>query len=155
MTNKAMVKILQVLYIIVFIFSIVLIIATHTVPAPALAVFRIPTNLREVGPQLGLVWPTSLDVYHVFLVLFFTVLLLNGIGLYRLYIPKWISICRISSFFGLFLAWSIFIFFMLPLILNINLDTKNLQTSLIYSLLSFGFLIVNLLTFAVAKEKRK
>lgn len=150
-----MIKILQIIYVFIFILSISLITTMHVIPQPTLAVFRIPTNLREIGPQLGLVWPTSLEVYHVFLLLFFIVLLLNGIGLYRLYIPKWISICRISSFFGLFLAWSIFIFFMLPLILNINLDTKNLQTSLIYSLLSFGFLIVNLLTFAVFQEKRK
>lgn len=154
MHNKAIVKILQALYILVFIFSISLIIATHIVPPPALAVFRIPTNLREVGPQLGLVWPTSLEVYHVFLLLFFLVTVLNGIGVFRLYVPKWISICRISSFFGLFLAWSTFLFFLLPLILKINLDSKNLQTSIIYSLLSFGFFIVNLLTFAVAQEKR-
>lgn len=149
-----MIKTLQIIYVFIFILSISLITTMHAMPQPVLAVFRIPTNLREVGPQLGLVWPTSLEVYHVFLLLFFTVLVLNGIGLYRLYIPKWISICRISSFFGLFLAWSIFLFFLLPLILEINLDTKNLQTSIIYSLLSFGFFIVNLLTFAVVQEKR-
>lgn len=150
-----MIKTLQIIYVFIFVLSISLITAMHSMPQPALAVFRIPTNLREVGPQLGLAWPTSLEVYHVFLLLFFIVLLLNGTGLYRLYIPKWISICRISSFFGLFLAWSTFLFFLLPLILKINLDSKNLQTSIIYSLLSFGFFIVNLLTFATVEEKRK
>jgi len=149
------VKALRAIYVVIFVFSITMIVIMHTVPAPALAVFRIPTNLREVGPHLGLVWPTSLDVYHVFLLLFFMVLVLNGIGLYRLRIPKWRSVCKISSFFGLFLAWSIFMFFMLPLILNINLDTKNLQTSLIYSLFSFGIFVVDLLTFAVVEEKGK
>ena len=155
MERLRIIKILQFIYLGIFIFSIALIIIMHTIPAPALAVFRIPTNLREVGPTLGLVWPTSLEVYHVFLLLFFTVLVLNGIGLYRLRIPKWRSICKISSFFGLLLAWSIFMFFMLPLMLENNLDTKNLKTSLIYLLLSFTFFIVDLLTFALAEEKRK
>jgi len=155
MKRLEIIKILQFIYLGIFMFSIALMTAMHTVPPPALAVFRIPTNLREVGPHLGLVWPTSLDAYHVLLLLFFIVLVLNGISLYRLRIPKWQSVCRISSFFGLFLAWSIFIFFMLPLILKINLDAKNLQTALIYSLLSFGFLIVNLLTFAVVEKKGK
>jgi len=155
MERLRIIKILQFIYLGIFIFSIALIIIMHTIPAPALAVFRIPTNLREVGPTLGLVWPTSLEVYHVFLLLFFTVLVLNGIGLYRLGIPKWRSICKISSFFGLLLAWSIFMFFMLPLMLENNLDTKNLKTSLIYLLLSFTFFIVDLLTFALAEEKRK
>ena len=127
----------------------------HTVPAPALAVLRIPTNLREIGPSLGLTWPMSLEVYHVFLLLFFIVVILNGIGLYRLHIPKWQTICKLSSFLGLLLIWSIFIFFMLPLILESNFETKNLQTSLIYALLSFAFFIVDILTFAVAEEKGK
>lgn len=155
MKRLGVIKILQFIYLGIFIFSIALIIVIHLVPAPALAVFRIPTNLREVGPALGLVWPTSLEVYHVFLLLFFTVLILNGIGLYRLHIPKWRSICKISSFFGLLLVWSIFMFFMLPLILESNLDAKNLKTSLIYSSFSFALLILNLLTFALVDKKRK
>lgn len=148
-------RVLQGIYLTIFVFAITLITAMHLIPAPAFAVFRIPTGLREVGPTLGLVWPTSLEIYHVFLLLFFIVLILNGISLYRLHIPKWRSVCKISSFFGLLLAWSIFLFFMLPLILQSNLQTKNLETSLIYSLLSFAFFIVDLLTFAVAQEKRK
>lgn len=155
MERLRIVKILQFIYLGVFIFSIALTTLMHLVPEPAFAVFRIPTNLREVGPKLGLVWPTSLEVYHVFLILFFTVIILNGIGLYRLRIPKWRSVCKISSFFGLLLTWSIFMFFMLQLILYSSLETKHLKTALIYSMLSFAFLIVDLLTFAVVEEKRK
>lgn len=150
-----MVKVLQGIYLAIFIFAITLTGLMHLIPAPALAMFRIPTNLREIGPHVGLVWPTSLEIYHIFLLLFFTVLTLNGIGLYRLHIAKWRTVCKISSFFGLFLMWSIFMFFMLPLILQNNLETNNLQTSLIYSLFAFGFFIVDLLTFAVVEEKGK
>jgi len=124
----------------------------HLIPAPALAVFRIPTNLREVGPSLGLSWPMSLHVYQIFLLLFLTILLLNGIGLRRLHIPKWRSICLGSSFLGLLLTWSIFLFFMLPFILKSNFDLRNLQTSLIYAFLALAFFIVDLLTFFIAQK---
>ena len=148
-------KILQVLYVFIFIFAIGLITATHTIPQPALAVFRMPAYLRGVGPSLGLSWPLSLHIYHVFLLLFFTVMLLNGIGLRRLNSPKWCSICRVSSFLGLFLMWSVFLFFMLPLILNNNFDPINLRTSFIYSLLAFAVFIVNLLTFVAVQKEGK
>lgn len=155
MKNKTMVKILQALYIIVFIFSISLITAMHIVPAPALAVLRIPTGLREIGQSLGLSWPTSLEIYHILLLLFFTAILLNGIGLFRLHIPRWRSICTVSSFLGMLLTWSVFLFFIFPFTLEGNFNTKNLQTFLVYSILAFGFFFICLLTFAVAQEKRK
>lgn len=155
MKNNLLIKVLQALYIIVFIFSISLITVIHLIPAPAFAVFRIPTQLREIGPILGLTWPTSLEVYHAFLLMFFTIIILNGIGLYRISKPKWQSICRVSSFLGLFLAWSVFLFFLVPLFLNGDFGRINLQTSFIYSMFAFGFFIVNLLTFTIAEEKRK
>ena len=148
-------KILQIIYLAIFVSSIAFITVMHITPSPTLAVFRIPTELREVGPSLGLSWPTSLNVYHIFLLLFFTVVLLNGIGLHRLRIQKWRSILTISSFLGLLLMWSVFLFFMLPLILDENFDSINLKTSFIYSLLAFAFFIVNLLTFVVAQKEGK
>jgi hypothetical protein len=148
-------KILQTLYGFIFIFAIGLIVAMHVVPPPALALFRVPTNLREVGPSLGLSWPTSLEVYHIFLILFFTVIILNGIGLHHLSIPKWRSVCKISSFLGLFLMWSVIMFFLYPLLVTANINTVHLKTSLIYSIFAFVFFIVSLLTFAVAQKEGK
>jgi len=145
-------KILQVLYVFIFIFAIGLIYAMHTVPAPALALLRVPTNLREVGPSLGLTWPTSLEIYHIFLILFFTVIILNGIGLHRLKISKWRSICKISSFLGLFLMWSVIMFFMFPLLVTADLGAIHLKTSLIYTFFAFVFFIINLLTFFAAEK---
>ena len=146
-------KTLQVIYLAIFVSSIAFITVMHITPSPTLAVFRIPTQLREVGPSLGLSWPTSLNVYHVFLLLFFSVVLLNGLGLHNLRIAKWRSTCKISSFLGLLLMWSVFLFFMLPLILDENFDPINIKTSLIYALLAFTFFIVDLLTFFVAQKE--
>jgi len=147
-TVELLTKILQGVYIIIFVLSITMIGVMHTIPAPAFAVFRIPTQLREVGPVLGLTWSTTLEVYHAFLLLFFAVIILNGIGLYRLHIDRWRSVCRISSFLGIFLIWSVFLFFIFPLTLNGSFNTKNLQTFLVYSLLAFVFLVTDILTFA-------
>lgn len=152
MRNGIIIKSLLAIYIFVFIFAIGLIVAMHTTPSPALAVFRIPQNLREVGPHIGLSWPTSLRIYHVFLLFFFTIVLLNGIGLSRIDNQKWRSICKISSFFGILLMWSVTLFFMLPLTLDGNFYAINLKTALVYSLIAFVLFIVNLLTFTVAQK---
>lgn len=148
-------RILQALYVFIFIFSIGLIYAMHVVPPPALALFRVPTNLREVGPSIGLSWPTSLEVYHIFLILFFVVVILNGIGLHRLKVARWRSICKISSFLGLFLMWSVIMFFLYPLLVTANISVVHLKTSLIYSIFAFMFFNVSLLTFAVAQKEGK
>ena len=151
---KTTIQILQTIYFAIFLFSVALITLMHIIPDPALAVFRIPKDIREIGPSLGLSWPMSLHVYQVFLILFLIILLLNGIGLWRLNVARWRSICSISSFLGLFLIWSIFLFFMLPFILHANLNPKNLETSLIYSMLAFVLFIVDLLTFAVVQKAK-
>ncbi len=155
MKKRVIAKILLGVYIFVFIFAIGLIVTMHIMPSPVLAVLRIPQNLREVGPMLGLSWPTSLRIYQVFLLFFFTVVLLNGVGLCKINNPRWQSICRISSFLGLLLMWSVFLFFMLPLTLDSNFQATNLKTSFVYSLIAFALFIVNLLTFVVVQKEGK
>src|SRR3989304_7729649 len=155
MERKAFVKSLLAIYVFIFIIAVGLIIATHATPSPALAVFRIPRNLREVGPQIGFSWPTSLRVYHFFLVFFFTTVLLNGISLSKIANQKWHSICRISSFLGILLTWSVTLFFLLLLTLDGNFYATNLKNSLVFSLIAFALFIVNLLTFVVAQKEWK
>ncbi|EKD96295.1 MAG: hypothetical protein ACD_24C00105G0003 [uncultured bacterium] len=152
MGRKKFIKGLLAIYISIFIIGTGLIVAMHATPSSALAVFRIPQNLREVGPELGMTWPTSLRVYHFFLVSFFILVLLNIVALSRLNEQKWRSICRISSFFGILLMWSTALFFVLPLTLDGNFQATNIQTALVYSMLAFGLFIVNLLTFTVAQK---
>src|SRR3989338_10221545 len=68
---------------------------------PALAILRVPTNLREIGLLLNAPWSQSLQIYHIFLLIIATFGSLNLIGLSRLEFPMWRSVCKISSFFGL------------------------------------------------------
>jgi hypothetical protein len=155
MEKGFIIKSLLVIYISVFIFAVGLIVAMHATPSPALAVFRIPQNLREVGPQLGMTWPTSLHIYQFFLVFFFTTVLLNAVGLSKIKNEKWRSNCRISSFLGLLLMWSVTLFFLLPLTLDGSFQATNIQTSIVYSIIAFTLFIINLLTFTVVQKKRE
>lgn len=154
MEKLGIIKILQFIYLGIFIVLLALITIMHTVPEPALAVFRIPKRLREACPSLGLGWPKSLEVYHVFLLSLFAIIILNGVCLYRLYIRKWRSICLISSVLGLLLIPSIFLIFKLPFGLKNSCDPNYLQTSLIYSSFLFVFFLVNFLTFVAVRKAK-
>jgi len=120
---------------------------------PALAILRVPTNLREIGLLLNAPWTQSLRIYHISLLILCILGSLNLIGLSRLESRIWRGICKISSFFGLLILWAGFIFFMLPfLIQGVNYNSVYLRTSLIYAAVTFMLFIVDLSTFAVAEE---
>src|SRR3989344_2102277 len=120
---------------------------------PALAILRVPSNLREIGLLLNAPWTQSLRIYHILLLTTFTLGSLNLIGLSRLESQIWRSICKISSFFGLLILWAVFMFFMLPfLIQGADYNPVYLKTSLIYAAVTFVLFVVDLSTFAVAEE---
>ncbi len=148
------VTILQVVYVGLFIASLLNAFTVDVLFAPpALAILRIPTNLRQIGLLLNAPWTQSLQIYHIFLLIVFTLGSLNLIGLSRLESPTWRSICKISSFFGLLILWAGFIFFMLPfLIQGVDYNPIYLRTSLIYAAVTFILFIVDLSTFAAAEE---
>ena len=150
------VTILQAVYIGLF---IVFLLNAFTVDVlfapPALAILRVPSNLREIGLLLNAPWTQSLRIYHIFLLIAFTLGSLNLIGLSRLESRIWRSICKISSFFGLLILWAGFIFFMLPfLIQGTDYNSVYLRTSLIYATVTFILFVVDLSTFAIAEEYR-
>lgn len=123
------------------------------VAPPALAILRVPSNLRAIGEILNAPWTQSLRIYHIFLMIIAVLASLNLLGLSRIENPIWRSICKISSFFGFFIFWSIFIFFALPFILTgIKFDPTYLRISVIYASITFGLLLVDIATFALAVE---
>ena len=122
---------------------------------PALAILRVPTNLREIGLLINAPWTQSLRIYHVFLLIACILGSLNLIGLSRLESAAWRSVCKISSFFGLLILWAGLLFFMLPfLIQGVDYNPVYLKTSLIYAGVVFILILVDLATFAVAEEYR-
>lgn len=148
------VKVLQGVYIFLFIAALMNAFTVDILVAPpALALLRVPSNLRAIGEVLNAPWTQSLRVYHIFLLVVAVLASLNLLGLSRLNNPIWRTTCKISSFFGFFIFWSIFIFFALPFILTgFKFDPTYLRISLIYASITFGLLLVDIATFAVAEE---
>ena len=148
------VKVLQGIYVLLFITAFLNAFTVDVLVAPpALALLRVPSNLRAIGEILSAPWAQNLRVYHIFLLIIAVLASLNLIGLSRLDNPIWRTTCKISSFFGLFIFWTIFIFFALPFILTgIKFDPIYLKTSLIYASITLGLLLVDIATFAVVEE---
>ncbi|MBI2031203.1 MAG: hypothetical protein HYT08_01175 [Candidatus Levybacteria bacterium] len=148
------VKILQGVYVFLFVLALVNAFTVDILVAPpALAILRVPSNLRAIGEILNAPWTQSLRIYHIFLMIIAVLASLNLLGLSRIENPIWRSICKISSFFGFFIFWSIFIFFALPFILTgIKFDPTYLRISVIYASITFGLLLVDIATFALAVE---
>jgi len=122
---------------------------------PALAILRVPSNLREIGQLINVPWTQSLRIYHIFLLIISVFASLNLIGLSRLESRIWRSICKISSFFGFLILWATLLFFFLPfLIQGVDYNPVYLKTSLIYAGVIFILFIVDLATFAIAEEYR-
>ena len=148
------VKILQGVYVFLFIVFLMNAFTVDILVAPpALALLRVPSNLRAIGEVLNAPWTQSLRVYHIFLLIVAMLASLNLLGLSRLENPIWRTTCKISSFFGFFILWSILIFFALPFILTgIKFDPTYLRISLVYASITFGLLLVDIATFAIAEE---
>jgi len=151
------VKILQGVYVVLFISGLINAFTVDILVAPpALAILRVPSNLRAIGEILNAPWAQNLRVYHMFLMTVAILASLNLLGLSRIENQIWRSICKISSFFGFFVFWSIFMFFALPFILTgIKFDPIYLRISLIYASITFGLLLVDIATFALAVEYKK
>lgn len=148
------IKILQGIYVLLFITAFLNAFTVDVLVAPpALALLRVPSNLRAIGEILNAPWTQSLRIYHIFLLIIAVFASLNLLGLSRLDSQIWRTTCKISSFFGFFILWSIFIFFALPFVLTgINFDPIYLKTSLIYASITLGLLLVDIATFAAAEE---
>ena len=121
---------------------------------PALAILRVPTNIRGIGGIINAPFTQSLRLYHVLLLIVTVVGSLNLLGLSSLHSKFWRSACRISSFLGLLILWSGFMFFLLPFLISGNYAPVYLTTSIIYAAVTFVILVVDLATFAIAVKAR-
>ncbi len=142
---------LQVVYIVIFFIFLLNVFAVDILFAPPhLALLRVPSNIRAIGFFLNAPWTQSLRIYHIFLLVITVLGSLNLIALSSLENSLWRIVCKISSFFGLLILWSIFMFFALPFILNgISFDYIYLRISFIYAAVTFILLILDVATFLV------
>lgn len=134
-------KRLKLLYLFIFLVTIILIVPTHLFPAPSLMPLRFPHYLEMMGPFLGVSWPISFEIYHYALFVLVTIASLNVLGI--LFYPKLSKVALFSSLIGIFLISLIILFFLLVF------TKTNLPTSIIYGLYFVVLLIVDILTFKV------
>lgn len=121
---------------------------------PALAILRVPSNIRGIGEAIGAPWTQNLRLYHVLLLITATVGSLNLLGLSSLHSKLWRRALRVSSFLGILMLWSGFMFFLLPFLITGHYSSVFIQTSMIYATVAFIILLVDLATFAVAIKAR-
>ena len=121
---------------------------------PALAILRVPTNIREIGEIINAPWTQNIRLYHVLLLITTVVGSLNLLGLSSLHSKLWRRALRVSSFLGILMLWSGFMFFLLPFLIAGHYSSVFIQTSMIYALVTFIILLVDLATFAVAVKAR-
>jgi len=146
------VKILQWIYLLVFIFVVGAIIVLHNVPNEMLVTLRVPRFLREIDPFLGYAWPSSLLVYQVTLLFSLFLILVDSLGLFFYQARLWRIFSDLSSFLGLFVAWTIILFFVFSLTFSNVLKDDNIQTAMIFLALSLFLFILDLVTFAVDEQ---
>ncbi len=153
--SKRYVVILQTIYLILFFgFLINAFTVDILLAPPALAILRVPSNIRVIGEAVNAPWTQSLRLYHVLLLIATVVGSINLLGLSSLHSKIWRTALRISSFFGLLILWSGLLFFLLPFLIDGTYSSIYLQTSLVYAGVTFVVLLVDLATFAVATRAR-
>lgn len=121
---------------------------------PALAILRVPSNIREIGEVMGAPWTQNLRLYHVLLLITTVIGSLNLLGLSSLHSRLWRRALRFSSFLGFIILSAGIIFFLLPFLIVDNYSSMFLRTSLLYASVTFVVLLVDAATFALAVKSR-
>ena len=138
-------KQLKLLYIIIFITTIILVAPTHLFPPPTFMYARFPHYLEMMGTFLGISWPLTFDIYHLVLIILSIIVSFNILGIF--FYPKLRLTAQISSFLGLILLTLIFLFFFFVFMrVDANL-------SLVYSFYALLLLFVDALTFSLFTKK--
>ncbi|MEK7559119.1 MAG: hypothetical protein AAB521_02330 [Patescibacteria group bacterium] len=117
---------------------------------PALAILRVPSNIRGIGEAIGAPWTQNLRLYHILLLITTIVGSLNLLGLSSLHSRFWRGALRLSSFLGLIILTCGIIFFLLPFLIGGQYSSVFLRTSIVYAIVAFVILLVNFATFALA-----
>lgn len=138
-------KSIKLLCLFIFILTIILVAPTHIFPIPYFMPFRFPHYLEMMKPFLGISWPMTFEIYHLVLLILAIIGSVNVLGI--VFYPKYRLLIRTSSLAGLFLTFTMSLFFLFLFI------EVNPPTAIIYGLYSLLLLIANLLTLNVAVRR--
>lgn len=151
MQNLTLLKLLSLIYFVIFLVSVFFIFLMHTFPTPFLDFARLPTFLRLVNPFLGNSWPLSLRIYQGILITFLFVILIDSISLYFSSSKSLRTLSAISSYFGYALMIFVGLFFVYAL-LFFSYSELTIRQASFYMGVAMILLILDVLTFVIDEE---
>jgi len=146
------VKILQWIYLLVFVSIIAAITIIHNTQQSFLDVLRIPTFFRAAEPYVGISYISSMTAYHFTFAYFLLIILIDAVCLFW-YSNKFLKqLSLVSSYFGFFLIGFIVLYFLYSFTV-IGFSSPTAGTSaFVFLVLSFSFFLLDLITFFVEEE---
>ena len=145
------VKILQWVYLLIFLVDFGMIVLLHAFPKPFLDIIRMPTFIRAAEPYLKFPYDTSLLIYQITLLFFITSTLVDSFSLFLFSSKIMKKVSAISSFVGFVLIGIVFLYFLYSLGL-VGLESRLALTALIYLIISFILMMLDLYTFEIDEE---
>lgn len=136
----------KLLYVFIFILTVILILPSHLFPSPYFMYLRFPHYLEMMKPIFRISWPMSFEIYHWALL---SLAIIGSFNILGLTFVKFRSAARISSFIGIFLTTFIILFFFFIFI------SVNVSTAIVYGVYSLFLLIVDLLTLLALNIGKK
>ena len=143
--KKIKLRKLILLYVFIYVLTVILVAPAHIFPQPYFMPLRFPHYLEMMKPFLGISWPMTFEIYHYVLYILAIIGNINVLGIISY--PKFKRITLASSIVGLFLIISMVLFFFFIFL------SVNASTALIYGLYCVVLLIANALTFKLTRQK--
>ena len=131
--NRA--RLVQAAYLVVYSLALLVVLVTHTRPAPTFEVFRLPPYLNELRPAIGWTPAESLAIYQAVLLLGVTLSGINCFGIRRASSLNWRRTTTVASLGGALFFASLALFFVSPLVAATvtHVDPDILRTAGVYA----------------------
>lgn len=155
MTKFYLLRILALIYLLVFIGVIFAIFLVHMIPSPFLDIVRLPTFLRLAHPSLARSWPLSLHIYQAVLVFYLFITVIDAFSLFFFSSHFLRRVSLLSSYIGFFIMGGVVGFFLYTLLFISPLNDMQFQQAVFFLLLSLFLFLLDLFTFLVDEESQE
>lgn len=143
------VKILQWIHFLLFLLITVTIILLHIYTDNFLDFLRFPEYVKAVDFFASPNWPEGFHFYHVILLSILLLTLINGFGLIFYENKVWRITTDLASFLNILFMWPISLFFLFTLASSEYLTAQNIQSSLIFFVITFIVFVLDLVTWYI------
>ena len=146
------VYVLQIIHFATFVLAVTIIFLLHIFTQNFLDFLRMPAYVKAIDPWAASDWPGSVHFYHVVLLFFVTLTLINALGLFFYSSRLWRIISDISSFLGFFIIWPASLFFIYTLASSGPLSGEVIKSALFFFTVTFSLFVLDLVTWYVDEQ---